>query len=49
MAAGGRYIGALWCWNMKTFSIGAPSVDEGDVCWMRTLVFVAHAFRSGEI
>jgi len=48
MAARGRYIGALWCSKMKTFSIGAPSVDEGDVCWMRMLVLGAHAFRSAE-
>jgi hypothetical protein len=33
---------------MKTFSIGAPSVDEVDVCWMLTLVLVAHASRSVE-
>jgi hypothetical protein len=44
MAARGRYIGALWCWKMKTFSIGAPSVDEEDVCWVRTLVLVQMHF-----
>jgi len=48
MAARVRYIGALWCRKMKTFSIGALSVDERDVCWVRTLVLVAHAFRSME-
>jgi len=48
MAAWGLYIGALWCWKMKTFSIGVPSVDEGDVCCMCTLVLEAHAFRSVE-
>jgi len=48
MASRGRYMGALWCWKMKTFSIGAPAVDEGDDCWVRTLVLKAHAFRSVE-